>query len=246
MNPGKLVRGFGFEEWGLGKESERNVKPSVLTVVEPMAAETPKSESLIELVGFVFSTLGNPLLTSALLLGTACVRFLNSSRALEVGLALLVLLLLPIALWNFGRVRSGHYSDFDVSRREDRSTLYPLIVGLPLLAAGTLFVTGQPASLWVGMLSRNYHDRCCRFGEPLHQDLTACRFFFYAVAVVRISTAWVAPVAVFAVLVTCSRFILKRHAISELVLGTALGLAAGTALIFTLRIMDQHDLANLR
>jgi hypothetical protein len=23
MNPGKLVRGFGFEEWGLGKESER-------------------------------------------------------------------------------------------------------------------------------------------------------------------------------------------------------------------------------
>ena len=77
-------------------------------------------------------------------------------------------------------------------------------------------------------------------------SLHAAFAFFYAVAVVRISTAWVAPVAVFAVLVTCSRFILKRHAISELVLGTALGLAAGTALIFTLRIMDQHDLANLR
>jgi membrane-associated phospholipid phosphatase len=212
-----------------------------------MDAETPKRESPIERVAFVFSTIGNPLLTSALLLGAACLRFLNSSRALEVGLALLVLLLLPIALWNFGRVRSGHYSDFDVSRREDRGTLYPLIVGLPLLAAGILFVTGQPASLWVGMLCAGIMTAvAASVNRYIKISLHAAFSFYYAVAVVRLSPAWVAPAAVFAVLVACSRFILKRHAISELVLGTALGLGAGTALILTLRIMDQNNLANLR
>lgn len=212
-----------------------------------MDAQTPKHRSPIERVAFVFSTLGNPLLTSALLLCTACLRFLNSSRALEVGLALLVLLLLPIALLNLGRVRSGQYSDFDVSRREDRKTLYPLIVGLPLLAAGTLFATGQPAPLWFGMLCASIMTAAaasvnCYIKISLH----AAFCFFYAVAVARLSTAWVAPVAVFAILVACSRFILKRHAIAELVLGTALGVGAGSALMFALRIMDRHDLPNLR
>jgi len=212
-----------------------------------MAAATPKHGSSIERVAFVFSTLGNPLLTSAFLLGAACLRFVNSSRALQVLLALIVLLLLPIALWNLGRVRSGHYSDFDVSRREDRRTLYPLIVGLPLLAAGALFLTGQPRSLWLGMLCASIMTAvAASVNRRIKISLHAAFAFFCAVAVARLSMAWVAPAAVFAVLVACSRFILKRHAVSELVLGTALGLAAGSALVLALHIMDQHDLANLR
>ena len=212
-----------------------------------MDPATPKRRSLIYHIAFVFSTLGNPLLTSALLLGIACLYFLDSSRALEVGWALIVLLLLPIACWTFGRVRSGHYTDFDVSRREDRGTLYPLIVGLTLLAAGTLFVTGQPAPLWIGMLCASCMTGVAAFvNRRIKISMHAAFSFFYTIAVARISISWVAPVAVFALLVACSRFILKRHAISELVLGTVLGLAAGSALMLALRFMDQHDLVNLR
>jgi len=212
-----------------------------------MDAATPKHGSSIQRVAFVFSTLGNPLLTSAFLLGAACLRLLNASRGVQVLLALLVLLLLPIALWNFGRVRSGHYSDFDVSRREDRWTLYPLIVGLPLIAAGILFMTGQPRSLWFGMLCASIMTAvAASVNRWIKISLHAAFAFFCAIAAARLSMAWVAPAVVFAVLVACSRFILKRHAVSELVLGTALGLAAGSALVLALRIMDQHDLANLR
>jgi membrane-associated phospholipid phosphatase len=202
----------------------------------------PEYKSSTERIAFVFSTLGNPLLTSALLLGAACLRFLNSSRALEVGLALFAFLLLPIALWTLGSVRTGYYSDFDVSRREERRTLYPLIVGLPLLAACALLATGQPASLWLGTLCASLMTAVAASVNRYSKiSLHAAFSFFYAVAVVRISPTWVAPVAVFAVLVACSRFILKRHAIGELVLGTALGLGAGFALLLALRIMDPHD-----
>ncbi len=212
-----------------------------------MDAETPKHESSIRRIAFVFSTLGNPLFSSALLLAAACLRFLNSSRALEVGLALLLFLLLPIALWNLGGVRSGHYSDFDVSRREERRTLYPLIVGLPLLAAGTLFATGQPAPLWCGMLCASLMTAVAGSVNRRYTKISlhAAFSFFYALAVVRLSAAWVAPAIVFALLVACSRFILKRHAIGELVLGTALGLGTGSVLLLALRIIDRHDLANL-
>ena len=212
-----------------------------------MPDELTKYRSSIQRVAFVFSTLGNPLLTSAFLLSAACLRFVNSARAMQVLSALVVLLLLPIALWNLGRVRSGHYSDFDVSRREDRSTLYPLIVGLPLLAAFTLFLTGQPRSLWFGMLCASIMTSiAASVNRWIKISLHAAFAFFCAVAVARLSMAWVAPAVVFAVLVACSRFILKRHTVSELVLGTGLGLGAGTALVLALRIMDQHDLANLR
>jgi hypothetical protein len=216
-------------------------------VLERMNAPKLQRMSALKRVAFVFSTLGNPLLTSAFLLGAACLRYLTAAQAMQVLLALILLVLLPIALWNLGKVRSGQYSDFDVSRREDRRTLYPLIVGLPLLAAGSLFLAGQPPSLWIGMLSASVMTAvAASVNQRIKISLHAAFSFFCAVAVVRLSTAWVAPVAVFAVLVTWSRLILKRHVVSELVLGMALGLGTGSALVLALRIMDQHDFQNLR
>ena len=202
---------------------------------------------LIQLVAWVFSTLGNPLLTSAFLLGAACLRFVDSSRAMPVLLALVLLLLLPIALWNFGRVRSGHYSDFDVSRREDRSTMYPLVVGLTLLATGALFLTGQPGSLWLGILFASFMTAVAAWANRWTKiSLHASFAFFCAIAGARLSMAWDAPSLVFAVLVACSRFILKRHTVSELIFGTALGLTAGSALLVALRFIDHQDPSTLR
>lgn len=196
--------------------------------------------SPIRRVAFVFSTLGNPLLTSGFLLGAACLRFFDSSRAMQVLLALVFLLLLPLALWNFRKVRSGHYSDFDVSRREDRWTLYPLIVGLTLLATGALFLTGQPRPLWFGMLCVSIMTAVAACANRwLKISLHASFAFFCAVASGWLSVSWVAPSLAFAVLVACSRYILKRHTVSELILGTALGIIAGSALLVALRGMER-------
>jgi phosphoglycerol transferase MdoB-like AlkP superfamily enzyme len=189
-------------------------------------------------VAFVFSTVGNPLLTSAFLLGAACFRFLSTSGAVLVLVALVLLLLLPIALWNWGRVRSGRYSDFDVSRREDRGTLYRLIVAMTLVAAGGLFITGQPRPLWFGMLCASLMLAVAAgVNRRIKISLHAAFAFFGTVAIARVDTAWVAPTAVFAVLVAWSRFILKRHSVGELTLGTALGLGVGSVLVFALGVM---------
>jgi membrane-associated phospholipid phosphatase len=190
---------------------------------------------LLYRAAYACSAVGNPLLTSAVFLSAFSLRLLDRSRAFEVVGALIVLLIFPIAIWNRSRVRSGHYSDFDVSRREDRTTMYPIVLGLVLVSTGMLFLTHQPKMISVGML--------CVTGMIVAAFLTnrwikislhAIFSFFFAVVAIKISLHWVAPMLIFAGLVSSSRFILKRHTPGELVLGSAVGILTGCVLLFVL------------
>lgn len=108
--------------------------------------------SLVYRAAYTCSVVGNPLFIGAIFLCAFCLRLLDASRAVEIVAALIVLLFLPIAIWIQSRVRKGRYSDFDVSRREDRATMYPIVLVLILFATGMLFLTHQPKMLSVGML----------------------------------------------------------------------------------------------
>lgn len=90
-----------------------------------------------------------------------------------------------------------------------------------------------PPSAACSVVSRQELEKLVKVGA---RDTLAFEFFC-AVALARIDTAWVAPAAVFAALVTFSRFILKRHTVIELILGTALGLEVGSVLVFALGII---------
>lgn len=200
-----------------------------------MDARTATDRSLVYRAAYVCSALGNPLLISAIFLSAFCLRLLDRSRAVEVVGALVILLLVPIAIWNYSRMRSGHYSDFDVSRREDRTTMYPVILALMMSSTGLMFFTGQPRVLSVGMLCGSMMTAAAFLTNRwIKISLHAAFSFFLAVASVKISIALVAPMFIFATAVSCSRIILKRHSTGELGMGAVLGTVTGCVLLLVL------------
>jgi membrane-associated phospholipid phosphatase len=193
------------------------------------------NDSLIYRTAYVCSVLGNPLLISIIFLSAFCLRLLDPSRAIKVIAALACLLFVPISLWIQRRVRSGHYSDFDVSRREDRTRMYPIILGLNLLSTAMLCLTHQPSALSLGMLSVSLMIGVAFLTNRwIKISLHAAFSFFFALAAIKISLSWVAPMLIFAALVASSRLILKRHRAHELVMGATLGILTGCVLLSVL------------
>jgi hypothetical protein len=179
--------------------------------------------------------LGNPLLISAIFLSAFCIRLLDPTRAIEVITALVGLLFVPIAVWIRSRVRSGHFSDFDVSRREDRTTMYPAVLGLNVICTGILFLTHQPKVLSVGMLCTTMMIVVAFVTNRwIKISLHTAFVFFFTLAAIKLSLLWVAPMLIFAALVTSSRLILKRHRANELVMGAALGILTGWVMLSVL------------
>jgi hypothetical protein len=193
------------------------------------------SGSLVYRVAYTCSALGNPLFISGIFLCAFCLRLLDVSHAIEILMALIALLFLPIAIWIQAGVRTGRYSDFDVSRREDRTTMYPIVLVLILFATVMLFLTHQPLMLSVGMLCvTTMIVVAFLMNQWIKISLHTVFCFFFALVAIKISVAWLAPMLVFAAVVASSRLILKRHRVVELIVGAGLGILTGSILLLAL------------
>jgi membrane-associated phospholipid phosphatase len=200
-----------------------------------MKGTSVTSCSLVYRAAYTCSVMGNPLFIGAVFLCAFCLRLLDASRAIGIMAALIVLLFLPITIWIQTRVRTGRYSDFDVSRREDRTTMYPLVLVLILFATGLLFLTHQPKMLSVGMLCVSTMIVVAFLtNQWIKISLHTVFCFFFALVAIKISVAWLAPMLIFAVLVAFSRLILKRHRVVELMAGAGLGILTGCVLLLAL------------
>jgi len=80
------------------------------------------------------SWMGHPLVFVTVSVGIVVVSRLARRDALSILLVLFVSVILPMALLLFGGVRSGRWSDADVSERTERKRFYP--VAIPLLGIG--------------------------------------------------------------------------------------------------------------
>ena len=133
------------------------------------------------------------------------------------------LTVLPLLIVTAIRVRRGTWSDFDVSRREQRSSLY--LWALPLTIAAALIL---PATLargtWIaaGMLA---------IGLLLSRFLkTSLHMMFGAFCAVLLAATWLAISPVLLALLALlgwSRYVLERHGMAEIVVGTLIGFAGG-------------------
>jgi len=177
----------------------------------------------------VISTAGHPLLTSALFLAAVMVRQFPSANGPAVVALLVGGVLLPIAGWNLWQVRQGRYTNFDVSHRPQRVTMYPLIVGLLAAVTLTLYLTSQPARLTAGMAAAcSLSASCWLANRWLKVSLHAAFSFFYALLSPNISPSLLIPAFAFAVAIVWSRHHLARHTLRELLAGAALGLLHAT------------------
>ncbi len=100
----------------------------------------------------IISRIGHPIC----LLLTFLVYFLfsihNSAKAIWTLIIIVSLGILPLIAWNLYRTRKGLYSNFDVSIRSQRSSMYRFILLLAVIVLAALWFSKQPSNVLIGSL----------------------------------------------------------------------------------------------
>jgi len=180
----------------------------------------------------LLSILGNPLVLLPLTVLLVSMRTVSPARALAFAVALASLGVAPLALLIRHKVRTGRWSDHDVSDQSHRGEFYPIAmfitagtgVGLWLLGAPGIVVRGIFVTLLLLILARTL-SRWSKIS--LHTSIGA----FCAVTLVTVNI-WVAGGAlILATAVGWARMWLERHTLWQVLGGAALGAAGGLVVL---------------
>jgi hypothetical protein len=174
------------------------------------------------------SRIGHPLVFITLSLGVVIALRLANRAGLALLLTLLVTVILPMALLLFRGFQSGRWSDPDVSVRAERIRFYPrailisavAVIVLLLLHAPTFALRGATMTLFLLIIAALLNFR-------IKLSLHALFAFYSAIILFLVSSIAGAVAFALAFLVFWSRLYLKRHDLSETLVGAFLGLLGG-------------------
>src|SRR5213592_5229985 len=176
----------------------------------------------------VISWMGHPLIFVSLSVGVVVGTQFNLQNGVPILLALLLTTLVPTAVVLVAGVRSGRWSDSDVSVRKERQRFFPWAV--PFSLAGVIAMWWLHAPSYIirgGMVTLGLFLISWLVNFRLKLSLHALFAFYCAIILFRIGLIWGAIALVLAVLVAWSRLFLRRHTHIELITGIALGLMGG-------------------
>jgi hypothetical protein len=134
----------------------------------------------------------------------------------------------PLLLITRRKVRQGAWSDYDVSRHDQRSSLYWIAFPLMALCALALYLNGAGPQMMRGVLAGAAMLAAGMIGNRWLKISMHMMFDTFAAMIVARTYPRLLPVAIAVVfLVAWSRLHLKRHTLAEVLAGVIIGLAAG-------------------
>ena len=191
------------------------------------AAEAPSNRTRrisTTQIARAISWIGHPLVFVSASLGIVVICRLATRVGVLVLLALIIAVVLPTALLLVRGVRSGRWSDADVSVHTERASFYPPaillslggIISLLLLRAPGFIVQGAVVTLALLVMA-------AIINRWIKISLHTMFAFYCAVILFRISLASGTIALLLALLVFWSRLRLRRHILIDVVLGSVLG-----------------------
>jgi len=174
------------------------------------------------------SWIGHPLVFISLSVGIIIALRLANRTGLALSLTLLATVILPMALLLFRGFQSGRWSDPDVSVRTERVRFYPPAISISAVAVIVLLLLQAPVFAVRGAtitLSLLIIAALINFWIKL--SLHALFAFYSAVILFVVNPVAGAVAFALALLVFWSRLYLKRHDLSEMLVGTSLGFVGG-------------------
>jgi membrane-associated phospholipid phosphatase len=131
---------------------------------------------------------------------------------------------LPVALLLIRGVRSGRWSDADVSVPKERASFYPPAILLSLGGVIALVLIGAPGFIFRGaLITLVLLLLAAGINRVVKISLHTMFAFYCAVILVRIGILPGGIALILASLVFWSRLHLRRHTIGEVLLGAGLG-----------------------
>ena len=176
------------------------------------------------------SWIGHPLVFITLSLGIIIGLRLANRAGLALLLTLLATVILPMGLLLFRRFQSGRWSDPDVSIRAERVQFYPRAILISVVAAIVLLLLHAPVfALRGATITSLLLIIAALINFRIKLSLHALFAFYSAIILFVVNPIAGAIAFTLAALVFWSRLYLKRHDLSETLVGTFLGLLGGLA-----------------
>lgn len=176
------------------------------------------------------SWVGHPLVFISLTVVVVVALRLANRAGLTVLLTLLVCVVIPMALLLFRGVRSGRWSDADVSVRTERTRFYPRAIPISALGVVALWLLRAPGfALRGAFVTMALLVVAALLNFRIKLSLHAMFAFYSSLILFRVSTIAGAIALALALLVFWSRLYLHRHDLPEMLTGTLLGLIGGIA-----------------
>ena len=154
-------------------------------------------------------------------------------KALLITFLLEGCLIIPNVIRNYIKTRKGEYTNFDVSVRTQRHSMYLFAMPLMLIITAVLFYTGQSMNLCLGVLCGlilllasfivNFFVKC-----SMHVALT----IYLAFLIIPLNTMVGIIIIVFTGFIGWSRVELKRHTTKEVYVGAIIGFIIGFFMLF--------------
>jgi membrane-associated phospholipid phosphatase len=176
----------------------------------------------------LISTIGNPLILSVIVAIYSNFKQYSFKQALTLTGYMLLIVVLPIFIYINRKVKQGNYADHDVSARTKRPSLY--LVGLSVigLMIAVLYFTHQPKGIIAGAWAAfGFTFSSFLINFKLKTSLHTGFAFLIALLILPSDLLVGTILFAFACLVAWSRIVLKRHTLSEVLTGAALGVIWG-------------------
>lgn len=171
------------------------------------------------------SIIGHPMLTIPVFVVIAMFGFEDFKKAAFISFLIIGCIFIPLIVRMYLRTKNGTYTNFDVSDRKQRKSLF--IYAVPLLAFVTflLFTTGQNSNLCISVLFATVLVFVSQIvnlfiKSSLHVSLNI--YLSFLVMTLNVTTGIV--LLLFTVLLGWSRIVLGRHTLKEVLYGGCIGL----------------------
>lgn len=200
------------------------MESDVVMELENVAEKKSFRQALAQAISVIIHPVAFPLLTLAAIAFTETGSVRSS---LIVCLIALALTTAPVATLVGFQVARGHWTDLDVSVRQQRYALYPIGLICALLMVAALAYVSAPhgaIAAAIAMTLANGVDGVINFAYKVSAHATAAAAC--AALLWLFVPGWGAPAALAAALVGWSRVELGRHTTGQVLLGWLVGIAS--------------------
>jgi membrane-associated phospholipid phosphatase len=178
------------------------------------------------------SILGHPFILIPALVAAVTVRRLPPEQVVRVVGIVVLVSVVPMLLLIARRVRSGAWTNYDVSVREQRTGMYPAALAITAASVLVLAWTRVPRSILHGVLATLLLIGIASLVNlRLKISLHTAFAVFTAVALLAVSRGLAAGGLALALAIAWSRLELGRHTVPEVVGGALLGAVVGAGLV---------------
>ncbi|WP_158857082.1 hypothetical protein [Lunatibacter salilacus] len=184
-------------------------------------------------IALAISRLAHPLLLISLFIIYSTYTIQDPRTAAWTSFAILGIAVIPLIGWNIWKTHKGEYSNFDVSIREQRFSMFGIIFSLSLILIGFLYFSGQPSVLIIGCLLLieamllifilNFWIKA-----SLHMTIST----FICCGLLPLNATLAAILGIIVPFIGWARITQKRHSWEEVLAGMATGLFTGIQLLF--------------